>query len=144
MNRRLRNGFEAVGALVLGALLLFVIWDPVFPSGWIIGKMARSIDPARLSLERPVVVRFELSGKGGGVYNIVVQPGKVDVVRGMTESVDLILYMNAAEFNHLLFSLARGKADAYTFRSLVISKALTFAGDLSLLGKLFGREGSLS
>lgn len=144
MNTGPFNGFEAVGALILGALLLFVIWDPVFPSGWMIGKMARSMEPASLSLEHPVVVRFELSGKGGGIYNIVVQPGKVEVVRGLTETVDLVLYMNAEEFNHLLFSLARGKADEYTFRSLVISKTLTFAGDLSLLGKLFGRQGGLS
>lgn len=144
MSKRPRQWFEAIGALILGAILFVVVWDPVFPSEWIIRKMARSIDPQSLSPEQPVVVRFELSGKGGGVYNIVAKSGRVEVVRGATDTVDLILSMKAEEFNRLLFSLARGKADEYTFRSLVISKALTFAGDLSLLGKLFGHRGELS
>ncbi len=144
MSKRPPQLFEAVAALVLGAILFVVIWDPVFPSEWIIREMARSIDPQSLSLEQPVVVRFDLSGRGGGVYNIVANSGRVEVVRGVTDTVDLIVYMKAEEFNHLLFSLARGKADEYTFRSLVISKALTFAGDLSLLAALFGRQGGLS
>jgi hypothetical protein len=106
--------------------------------------MARSVDPASVSSEHPTVVRFELSGKGGGIYNIAIRSGKVEVVQGTTDSVDLVLYMRAEDFNRLLFSLARGTANEYTFRSLVISKTLTFAGDLSLLGKLFGHREGLS
>ena len=127
------------GALLL--VLALVIWQPVFPSAWIIQKMADSIDPAKIALHLPTVVRFSLGGKGGGTYNIVVQKDSVKMVRGDTDEVDLILFMEAKDFNNLMFSLASGKADEYTFRSLVISKFLRFAGDMSVFEKLFENKG---
>ena len=144
MKKRMRNLPEIIGAVVLGTILLLVIWDPVFPSAWIIQKMADSIDPQKLSLEQPAVVRFELSGKGGGTYNVVVDPDRVEVVKGATERVDLILYMKAKDFNNLMFSLASGEANEYTFRSLIISKALTFSGDMAVFQKLFGQQKAAS
>jgi len=133
---------EVLGAVILGVVLVLVVWDPVFPSSWILRRMADSVDPERLSLDRPVVLRFELSGKGGGIYNLLVDRDKVEVATGMTDHVDLILYMEAEDFNNLILSLAGGRADEYTFRGLIISKTLTFSGDLAVFQKVFGQQRS--
>ena len=130
-----------VGAGILLIFLLLAIWQPVFPSILIVDGMAKAIDPRRVSLPPPTVVRFELSGKGGGVYTIVVEKGSVQIVRDRTDNVDLILYMEARDFNDLMFALADGKADEYTVRSLIISKALRYAGDMSVFSKLFEKKG---
>ncbi len=133
-----------LGASALLVVLALVIWQPVFPSVLIIQKMADSIDPGKVPLELPTVVRFDLSGKGGGTYNIVVDTDGAKTVKGDTDDVALILFMEAKDFNNLMFALAGGRADEYTFRSLIISKFLRFAGDMSIFGKLFENEGETS
>lgn len=127
-------------ALVLSGFLIWVVWQPIIPSVWIIKKMADSIDPSHVHRDLPVLVRFDLSGKGGGVYNIVVHEDRVETVEGNSERADLILFMNAADFNALMFSLARGTADEYTFQSLIISKGLRFAGDIRVFEELFEKK----
>jgi len=141
MNTWLRKTLGALLAVTLVGMLIGVIWQPVFPSGWIVKKMADRIDPETLDMERPVVVRFDLSGKGGGVYNMVVQQDRVDTVKGEAESAHLILYMEARDFNSLMFALATGRADEYTVQSMIISKVLRFAGDMGILEKLFEKNG---
>lgn len=132
---------KVVGVSLLGITLIYVIWQPVFPSGFIVRKMAETIRPETLDLDQPKVIRFELSGKGGGIYNIVTEPHKVAVVEGRMDRADLILYMEAKDFNELMFSLARGKADEHTFRKRVIDKTMRFAGDLGVMEMLFRQPG---
>ena len=123
--------FAAV--FVLGAVLVLVIWQPVFPSGWIIQGMAQQIDPKNLSLDKPAVLRFELAGRGGGNYNLTLSKEKVDVTEGNTNQLDLIIAMKATDFNKLVFQMAQGKADESTFAKLAISNTLKIAGDMSVL-----------
>ncbi|MEW6441275.1 MAG: SCP2 sterol-binding domain-containing protein [bacterium] len=144
MKRRMRNRGEIIGAVILAAGLLWVIWDPALPSSWIIQEMADSIDPKTLSLDRPAVVRFELSGRGGGTYSLVADRDKVEVVEGETEKTDLILYLEARDFNDLILSMAGGEADEQTFRSLIVSKVLTFSGDIAVFQRLFGSQPAAS
>jgi hypothetical protein len=121
---------KAIGLSLLGLTLIYVIWQPVLPSGLIIQKMAESLKPPDLPQGEQRVLRFDLSGKGGGVYNLVFKRDGVEVVEGDTDQVDLILFMEATDFNDLMISFARGKADEFTFRRLVISKIMRFAGDI--------------
>ena len=121
---------KAMGLSILGLTLIYVIWQPVLPSGLIIQKMAESLTPPDLPQGEQRVLRFDLSGKGGGVYNLVFHRDGVEVVEGDTDQVDLILFMEAKDFNDLMISFARGKADEFTFRRLVISKIMRFAGDI--------------
>lgn len=130
-----------VGAGILLIFLLLAIWQPVLPSILIVDGMAKAIDPRTVPLEPPTVVRFELSGKGGGIYTVVAEKDSVKIVRDRTDNTDLILYMKARDFNDLMFALADGKADEYTVRSLIISKALRYAGDMSVFSKLFQKKG---
>ena len=130
-----------LGAGALLVVLALVIWQPVFPSVWIIQRMADSIDPRNVPLDPPTGIRFELTGKGGGIYNIVVDEDSVKTVKGNTPVVDLVLFMEARDFNGLMFSLAGGEVDEFMFRSLIISKVLRFAGDMSVFEKLFENEG---
>ena len=131
--------FGGAGTLLI--FLLMAIWQPVFPSILIVDGMAKAIDPRSVPLEPPTVVRFELSGKGGGIYTIVIEKDSVEIVRDRTPNVDLILYMEAKNFNDMMFALADGRADEYTVRSLIISKALRYAGDMSVFSKLFEKKG---
>jgi len=117
----------------LGVVLALVIWQPVFPSGWIIQGMAGQIDPGNLSLEQPAVLRFELAGQGGGIYNLMLSREKVEVTEGDTNQADLILAMKATDFNTLIFQMARGKADESMFKKLLLSNMLRMAGDMSVL-----------
>ncbi len=117
----------------LGVVLALVIWQPVFPSGWIIQGMADQIDPRNLSLEQPAVLRFELAGQGGGIYNLMLSREKVEVTEGDTNQADLILAMKATDFNTLIFQMARGKADESMFKKLLLSNMLRMAGDMSVL-----------
>lgn len=117
----------------LGAVLALVIWQPIFPSGWIIQGMADQLEPESLSLKQPAVLRFELAGRGGGIYNLLLSKEKVEVTEGDTSQADLIIAMMAADFNKLIFQMAQGKADEFTFSKLVISNKLRFAGDMSAL-----------
>jgi hypothetical protein len=126
-------------ALLLIVTLVYTVWQPVLPSAWIVKKMADSIDRQALKGQRPVVVRFDLSGTGGGVYNILAGPDKVEMIRGQTDQADLMVFMEATDFNHLMISLARGQGDEYTFQSLIISKFLRFAGDMTILKNLFNK-----
>ncbi len=141
MKRVVLTIVKIIGVLVLAAALVDAVWQPVLPSRWIIQKMADSIDPRSLSAAQPATVRFELSGKGGGTYSVVVDKGSVTLVAGPTERADLILYMEAKEFNDLIFALSKGKADEYTFRSLIVAKVITFAGDMAVFKNLFSKKG---
>ncbi len=136
------TSLKIVGVSLLGIALIYVIWQPVFPSGFIVRKMAETIEPETLALDQPKVIRFQLSGKGGGIYNIVAAPDKVAVVEGRMDRADLILYMEAKDFNELMFSLALGKADEYTFRKRVIDKTMRFAGDLGVMEMLLQQPDS--
>jgi len=121
---------------ILGTVLALVIWQPVFPSGWIIQGLAKQIDPRNLSLDKPAVLRFELAGKGGGFYNLMLSREKVEVTEGDTHQVDLIIATNATDFNQLVFQMAQGKADEFAVTKLVISNVLKIAGDMSVLESL--------
>ena len=131
---------KVFGLSLLGLTLIYVIWQPVLPSGLIIEKMAEMVDPGSLPDDRQRVVRFDLSGKGGGVYNLVVRRDGVQVVEGKREQPDLILFMEAEDFNDLMFALARGKADESLFIRLTLSKVLRFAGDMSIFELIFQNE----
>ena len=125
--------FYIVAVIALGAALVLVIWQPVFPSGWIIQGMAEQIDSRNLSLDKPAVLRFELAGRGGGNYNLTLSKKKVEVTEGATSQVDVIIAMKATDFNQLIFQMIQGKADEFTFTKLAISNTLKIAGDMSVL-----------
>lgn len=126
------GSLKVIGLSLLGLTLVYVIWQPVLPSGFIIQKMAESLKPPDLPQGEQRVLRFDLSGKGGGVYNLVFQRDGVEVVEGDTDQVDLIIFMEATDFNDLMISVARGKADEFTFRRLIIAKVMRFAGDMAV------------
>ena len=132
---------RVTGWVLLGTALVYVIWEPVIPSGWIVREMANRIDPDRVPPGEERVVRFELSGKGGGTYSMVVRNEGVEVVARDTDRVDLVLFMEAEEFNALVLALARGTADASTIIRLVIANVLRFAGDMDVFQELFRQEG---
>jgi hypothetical protein len=140
MRPRIVKTVKIAGMATLGIVLILVIWQPVFPSGILIQQMADMIEPEKVSLPLPVVVRFELSGKGGGRHNIIVDKDAVRTHGGETDRVDLILYMDARAFNDLLFSIALGKADDAMFLSLGMSDILRFSGDIEIFKKLFEKE----
>jgi len=142
MKRVLRQILGTLAILLPVLALIYAIWQPVLPGVYIVRRMAAAIDPQALKPERTTVVCFHLSGKGGGVYSLVAGPEKVETLKGMTDQADLILFMEAADFNHLMFTLARGKGDEYTFQSLIISKVLRFAGDLTVFRDLFDKTES--
>ena len=121
---------KALGLSILGLTLIYVIWQPVLPSGYIVQKMAESLNPPDLPQGEKRVLRFDLSGRGGGVYNLVFRSDGVEVVEGDTDQLDLVLFMEATDFNNLMISFARGKADEFTFRRLIISKVMRFAGNI--------------
>jgi len=127
--------------IILCIVLVFAIWQPVIPSGMIIEGMTDYIDVEALSLDKPVCVRFELKGRGGGDYNIIVDSDSAVVKTGAVDSADLIIIMEASDFNTLIFSMADGKADEYLFKRFVVSNKLQFAGDISILQKLFNKQG---
>ena len=131
---------KVIGVSVLAITLIYVIWQPVIPSGFIIEKMAEMIEPQNLREDEQKVVRFDLSGKGGGLYNLVVRKDGAEVVEGETDRVDLVLYMEARDFNALMFSLARGKADESLFIRLTLSKVMRFAGDMGVFELIFKNE----
>ena len=133
--------FYIVAVIALGAALVLVIWQPVFPSGWIIQGMAKQIDSRSLSLDKPAVLRFELAGRGGGNYNLTLSKEKVEVTEGNTNQVDLIIVMKATDFNELIFKMAQGKADESMFQKLAISNVLKVAGDIRILESLVPMDG---
>ena len=136
MRHRTANTLTTLAAAALLAMLALVIWQPVLPSGWIIRGMAEQLDPSSLSLDRPVVLRFELSGNGGGVYNLLLSSDKVEVTEGDTDQVDFLMATQAADFNKLVFEMARGKADEMVVARLVVSNVVKIAGDMSVLEAL--------
>ncbi len=125
------------GIVILGIALIYVIWQPVFPSSILINRMADAIDPKKVSLDHPAVIRFDLHGKGGGIYNIVVDKNEVKTVKGKTDSVDLIIFMEAKEFNQLIYDFASGKATESRLISLGLSDILRFSGDITVFQELF-------
>ena len=131
---------KVIGLSLLGLALVYTLWDPVLPSRFLIQGMAGRIDPPSLPDDEQRVVRFDLSGKGGGIYNLVVQEDGVKVVEGETDQVDVVLFMEATDFNDLILSLARGKADEFTFMRLTISKVIRFAGDMGVFELIFKKE----
>ena len=122
--------------IVLVVVMVIVIWQPVIPSGLIIKGMPDMIKSGDLSLDKPVVLRFELSGRGGGNYNLLLSREKVEVVEESVNQADLILSMKATDFNTLVFQMAQGKADEYMFQKLIISNILNFAGNMEVLALL--------
>ncbi|MDX1734322.1 MAG: hypothetical protein R3228_08140 [Halioglobus sp.] len=116
--------------------LVLVIWQPVLPSGLIIEGMANQMDARGLALEKPVVLRFELAGRGGGDYNLVMTPEKVEMTEGETNQVDLLIAMKATDFNALVLQMAQGRADESLFAKLMVSNVLKMAGDMSVLALL--------
>ena len=134
------RSLKVIGILLLGLTLVYTIWQPVFPSGFLIQGMAGRIDPGKIPEGEQRVVRFDLSGKGGGTYNLVVRKDGVEVVEEQTDQVDLVLYMEAKDFNNMVFSLARGKADESMFMRLTIAKVMRFAGDMGVFELLFKNE----
>lgn len=131
---------KVIGLSLLGLTLAYSIWQPVLPSGFLVKGMAGRIDPGNLREGEQKVVRFVLGGKGGGVYNLVARRDGAEVVEGETDQVDLILFMEARDFNDMVFSLAQGKADESMFMRLTIAKVMRFAGDMSVLELLFKNE----
>lgn len=131
---------KVLGLSILGLTLIYVIWQPVLPSRFIVQKMAESLKPPDLPQGEKRVLRFDLSGKGGGVYNLVFRSDRVEVVEGDTDQLDVVLFMEATDFNHLMISFARGKADEYTIRRLIISKVMRFAGDMRVFQLLSQNE----
>ncbi len=144
MRLSIKNSIYTLVMIALGGILVLVIWQPVFPSGWIIQGMADTIDPKNLSLDKPVVLRFELSGQGGGIYNLVFSPKKVWVTEEDPTQVDLIIAMKAADFNTFIIQMAQGKANEFVFIKLLISNTLKMAGDLSVLELLSSASGEKS
>ena len=126
-----------MGLAILGIVLILVIWQPVLPSGIIIKQMAGMIEPGNITWDQPKVVRFELSGRGGGIFNIVADNTNVEMVEGDLDQADLILFMAATDFNDLMLLMARGKVDESVFMGLTISNVLQIAGDINLMEQLF-------
>ncbi len=133
---------KMTGLALLGLALVYTLWEPVFPSRFLIQGMAKRIDPQHVPEGVQKVVRFELTGKGGGVYNFVVRKDGVEVVEGETDQVDLVLFIEARKFNDLIFSFARGEASSNTFLRLMISKVMRTAGDMEVLGLIFKKTGA--
>lgn len=133
MTYSISQALNTVAIIILAAVLVLVIWQPVFPSGWLIHGMAEQIDPGNLSLNKPAVLRFELAGRGGGNYNLMLSNEKVEVTEGNTNQADLIIAMKATDFNHLMVQMVQGKADEFTFAKLAISNTMKIAGDMSVL-----------
>lgn len=136
MGHRIPKAIYTLLVSSLWIVLVLVVWQPVLPSGWIIQGMATQIDPKSLSLERPAVLRFELAGRGGGTYNLMLSREEIEVTKGKTRQADLIIATKAADFNRLVFQLVQGKADEFTIGKLVISNVLKIAGDMSILERL--------
>jgi len=137
MRKEILASLRILGLILLLGVLAYVVWQPVIPSGLIVRKMAEYVDPGRLDPQGLRVVRFDLSGKGGGRFDIVAGDGRVEVVEDRDGPVDLILFMEATDFNALMFSLARGQTDESAFLRQVLSKKVRFAGDITLLEALF-------
>ena len=131
---------KVIGLSLLGLTLVYTIWQPILPSVLLVKGMAGRIDPGNVPEDEQIVVRYDLSGKGGGIYNLVVGKDRVEVVEGETDQVDLILCMEAKDFNDMVFSLARGKADESMFMRLTIAKVMRFAGDMGVFELLFKNE----
>jgi len=131
---------KVIGLFVLGVTLVYTIWQPVLPSRFLVKGMAGRIDPGNIREGEQKIIRYDLSGKGGGKYNLVARKEGVEVVEGETDDVDLILFMEAKDFNDMIFSLARGKADESMFMRLTIAKVMRFAGDMGVFELLFQDE----
>jgi hypothetical protein len=132
---------KGTGLLVLLLTLVYTIWQPVLPSSFLIQGMAGRVSGGNLAEGEEKVVRFNLSGKGGGVYNLVARKDGAEVIEGTeVDKVDLVLFMEATDFNNMVFSLARGKGDETMFMRMVIAKVMRFAGDMSVFELLFETE----
>ena len=122
--------------IILGIILILVIWKPVLPTSFMIQGMAEMVDVKSLALKEPVVVRFELEGKGGGNYNLVVDSDKAEVTEGVPDRIDCLFKMKAADFTELMYNMASGKANESVYMTLLMSNKLDIAGDMMLFGKL--------
>jgi hypothetical protein len=131
---------KVIGLSLLALTLVYTIWQPVLPSGFLIKGMAGRMDPGNVPEGEQIVVRFDLGGRGGGIYNIVARKDGVTVVEGESDQVDLILFMEAKDFNDMVFSLARGKGEEAMFMRLTIAKVMRFAGDMGVFELLFKNE----
>ena len=122
-----KKSFLAV-IIILGIALILIIWQPVLPSSFIIEKMAETIDVKNLALTEEVVVRFELSGRGGGNYNIVVNNEKAEVIEGDVNRIDLILSMEASSNAVFCASLSRRACSTCFRRVILCSDPIIFSG----------------
>lgn len=137
---KIKKVIKILSLLVFVIVMVIIIWQPVFPSKYILKGMAEQIDVQNITQDLPVVIRFYLTGKGGGIYNIVVDSSGAGVVEDDTDRIDLVLKAEAREFNSLIFSLARGKVNETAFINMLIAKRLFYAGDMNILKDLFKRE----
>jgi putative sterol carrier protein len=135
----LLKSLKWIAFVALLIIMVLVIWQPVFPSGKIVEGMVDAIDPSKITMDLPKAVQFELSGKGGGVYSLLVTIDEAKFLKGRAEQADLIIYMEATDFNSLMMAMAQGKADAFTFQSAIISNTLKFAGDMGVFSGLFAQ-----
>ena len=140
MKTALFTMLKVIGISLLVLTLVYTIWQPILPSGFLVKGMAGRIDTGSLREGEQKIIRYDLAGKGGGIYNLVARKDGVEVVEGETDQVDLILYMEAKDFNDMIFSLARGKADESMFMRLTIAKVMRFAGDMGIFELLFKNE----
>ncbi len=137
---KIKKILKYTGIAVFAVAVILTIWEPVFPSRYILQGMTDRIDVKRVKIDLPVVLRFYLSGKGGGVYNIIVDKDGARLTEGDTDRIDFILKMEAAEFNSLMYSLATGKASPSAFVNMAIAKRLSYTGEMSIMKELFSQK----
>ena len=85
-----------------------------------------------------VVVRFVVTGRGGGTWTVRLRPPKAGVVAGQEWAADLTITITAGEMTNIL----TGKFDP---RSAIAEGNIEISGDLSVLrrvGFLFQSGGS--
>ncbi|MEM7031597.1 MAG: SCP2 sterol-binding domain-containing protein [Chloroflexota bacterium] len=63
----------------------------------IFSAMPTSVDAAAIA-DMDTTIQFDLSGEGGGTWNVTFADGKVSVNEGGSEDADLKLSMDATDF----------------------------------------------
>lgn len=130
-----------IAMIILVVIFIVIVAKPVLPSKYILMGMADAVDVKTIPWDDKIVVHYELYGKGGGRYNLIADREKAVITEGEPDRIDLYFKMEASEFNDLMIAMARGMADESMFKCLVIANKLKFAGDISVMEKLFSEEG---